>query len=228
MRTLRTKGIIIARTDFGEADRIITFITPDRGKLKGMVKGVRRSKSKLAGGIELFSVSDLSFIPGRRDIDTIVSTRLIRHYGHIVKDLDRTNTGYSFIKKLNKATEDAAEASYFELLDNAFQALDDDSIDLNLVDVWFDAQLLRLSGHTPNLRSDSDDKKLQADKKYDFDFEKMCFNTGRTFTADHIKFLRLLVSTNTPQALQKVQGSEALSKKLNPLVRAALANFVQT
>jgi DNA repair protein RecO len=228
MRTLRTKGIIIARTDFGEADRIITFITPDRGKLKGMVKGVRRSKSKLAGGIELFSVSDLSFIPGRRDIDTIVSTRLIRHYGHIVKDLDRTNTGYSFIKKLHKATEDAAEASYFELLDNAFRALDDDSIDLNLVDVWFDAQLLRLSGHTPNLRSDSDDKKLQADKKYDFDFEKMCFNTGRTFTADHIKFLRLLVSTNTPQALQKVQGSEALSKKLNPLVRAALANFVQT
>src|SRR3954471_22046155 len=103
----RTPAIILRRTDYGEADRIITFLTPDYGKVKGIAKGVRKSKSKLAGGIELFSVSDISFIKGRREIDTIVSTRLIKHYGNIVKNLDRTNLAYDLIKRLNKATEDA-------------------------------------------------------------------------------------------------------------------------
>lgn len=228
MKTFRTQAIILARTDYGEADRIITFITPDRGKVTAIAKGVRKQKSKLAGGIELFSVSDISFIPGRRDIDTIVSTRLIKHYGHIVKDLDRTNTGYSFIKKLNKATEDAAESAYFDLLNQAFQALDDNTINLVLVEVWFSAQLLRLAGHTPNLRTDAAGQKLQAGAKYDFDFEKMCFAAGQGFGADHIKFLRLLFSANQPQILNKVAKSPALAAASLPAVQSMLQTYIRT
>src|SRR5256885_8858328 len=102
----RTQAIILNRTDYGEADRIISFLTPDHGKLKAIAKGVRKSKSKLAGGIELFSVSEVSFIIGRSEINTIISTRLVKHYGNIVKDLDRTGAAYEFIKSLNKATEE--------------------------------------------------------------------------------------------------------------------------
>lgn len=227
MKTFRSQAIILARTDYGEADRIITFITPDHGKVKAIVKAVRRQNSKLAGGIELFSVSDISFIPGRRDIDTVVSTRLIKHYGHIVKDLARANAGYSFIKKLHKATEDAAESSYFDLLNQAFQALDDSAINLILVDVWFNAQLLRLAGHTPNLRTDSDDNKLNPHKSYDFDHEKMCFVTGEIFNADHIKFLRLLFSTNQPPILNKVSGAPRLAATSQPLINSMLQAYIR-
>ena len=227
MKTFRTQGIILARTDYGEADRIITFMTPDHGKVKAIAKGVRKQKSKLAGGIELFSVSDISFIPGRRDISTVVSTRLIKHYGRIVKNLDRTNAGYLFIKMLQKATEDAAEADYFNLLNQAFQALDDDTIDLTLVDVWFNAQLLRLGGHTPNLRTDSNDKKLESDKTYDFDFEKMCFAPGKAFDADQIKFLRLLFSTNQPEVLNKVTKAPALSSAAQGIVQSMLQTYIR-
>jgi DNA repair protein RecO len=227
MRTFRTQAIVLARTNYGEADRIITFITPDHGKVKGIAKGVRKQKSKLAGGIELFSVSDISFIPGRGDIDTVVSTRLIKHYGAIVKDLDRTNAGYSFIKKLNKATEDAAESTYFDLLNQSFQALDDHTIDLTLVAVWFDAQLLRLAGHTPNLRTDNNDGKLAAGKTYDFDFEKMCFGPGQAFNSGQIKFLRLLFSDNSPQVLQKVQGAPEFAAAASPLVTTTLQSHIR-
>jgi DNA repair protein RecO (recombination protein O) len=228
MRTFRAPAIILARTNYAEADRIITFITPDHGKVKAIVKGVRKQKSKLAGGIELFSVSDISFIPGRGDIDTVVSTRLITHYGHIVKDLDRTNAGYSFIKKLNKATEDAAESAYFDLLNQAFQALDDSAIDLTLIEVWFNAQLLRLAGHTPNLRTDTDDKKLESNDTYDFDFEKMCFGPGQAYGADQIKFLRLLFSANQPQVLNKVAESPVLAAACQPAVQSMLQGYVRT
>ena len=55
MKTIRTKAIVIRRTNYGEADRILQLLTPDYGKVSVMARGVRREKSKLAGGIELFA-----------------------------------------------------------------------------------------------------------------------------------------------------------------------------
>lgn len=229
MRQFRTQAIILNRTDYGEADRIISFLTPDHGKVKAIAKGVRKSQSKLAGGIELFSVSDISFIPGRKEISTVVSTRLIKHYGNIVKDLDRTTTGYEVIKKLDKATEDSPEADYFYLLQEAFEALNDPKIDLGLINLWFNMQLLRLAGHTPNLQTDQTGKKLLADKKYDFDFEKMLFKSDGqgNFTPDHIKFLRLGFSPNKPASLNRIRQSGGLVVDLRPVVQSMLQTYIR-
>src|SRR5688572_14550778 len=123
MNQIVTTAIILGRTDYGEADRIITLLTPDHGKLRLLAKGVRRVKSKLAGGIELFSISSITFVKGRGDIGTLISTRLNKHYRQIVTDLDRTMVGYDLIKQLNKITEDEPEPEYFDLLKQVFEAL---------------------------------------------------------------------------------------------------------
>ncbi|TAH32287.1 DNA repair protein RecO [Candidatus Saccharibacteria bacterium] len=208
MNQIVTHGIILARTDYGEADRIITMLTPDHGKLRLMAKGVRRLKSKLAGGIELFSTSELTYMPGRGEIGRLISTRLQRHYAHIVEDVNRTMLGYDLIKQLNKATEDQCEPDYYELLEQAFDALDDVGIDIELIRLWFSAQLLRLGGHTPNLQTEADGSKLQADGEYEFSFDDSAFfsRPGATFHADDIKFLRLVFAGNAPGILQKVSG----------------------
>lgn len=229
MKQLTTQGIILSRTDYGEADRIVTMLTPGHGKLRLMARGVRKPKSKLAGGIELFSVSDVTFIEGRGEIGTLISTRLDRHYGRIVKDIERVQLGYDLIKMLNRATEDQPEAEYFELLDQAFQALDDARIDSGLIRVWFEASLLRQAGHSPNLSTDTDDNKLQTDQTYNFDFEAMAFTLHDSghFTAAHIKTLRLLFSGHLPGSLQKVQGIEALLPDLAPPVRTMLTAYIR-
>lgn len=229
MRQFRTQAIVLNRTDYGEADRIISFLTPDHGKVKTIAKGVRKSQSKLAGGIELFSVSDISFIPGRKEISTVVSTRLVKHYGNIVKDLDRTNTGYALIKKLDKATEDSPEADYFYLLQEAFEALNNFAINLELIDLWFNMQLLRLAGHTPNLQTDQNGNKLDADKLYSFDFDKMLFAVDEQggFSADHIKFLRLGFSPNKPGSLSRITQSGTLVIAIIPTIRAMADTFLR-
>jgi len=206
MKQLVTTGIVLSRTDYGEADRILTLLTPEQGKLRLMAKGVRRIKSKLAGGIELFSVSNITYIQGKREVGTLLSSRLLKHYGHIVEDINRTMLGYELIKQLNKATEDQPEAEYFDLLQQAFAALDDLAIDLGLIKLWFTAQLLRLDGHTPNLQTDITHQKLEIDKKYEFSYDDMAFinRPDGQFTADHIKVLRLLFSGNYPQILQQI------------------------
>jgi DNA repair protein RecO (recombination protein O) len=216
-----TTGIVLTRTDYGEADRIITLITPDQGKLRLMAKGVRRVKSKLAGGIELFSVTNITYVKGRGDIGTLVSARLVTHYGHIVQDIDRTMLGYELTRQLHKATEDEPEADYFHVLEQAFVALDDSTISLELIQLWFSAQLLRLSGHTPNLQTQLDGTKLQADGEYEFNVEDSAFfaRPGAVFRADDIKFLRLVFSGNSPAVLQKVQGIDKLTQGTAQLVR---------
>ncbi len=226
MKQLLTQGIVLSRTDYGEADRIITLLTPDQGKVRVMGRGVRKLKSKLAGGIELFSVSDISYIPGRGEICTLVSTRLVRHYGHIVEDIDRVQLGCELIKTLNKATEDHPDSEYFTLLDQAFQVLDDASIDVMFVRTWFDSQLLRLAGHTPNLQTDAAGGKLTTEDAYNFDFESMSFaaHPEANYGVDHIKTLRLLFSTNQPQVLARVQGMGQTILDVAPLIRTMRAS----
>lgn len=221
MKQLVTDAIILSRIDYGEADRILSLLTPQYGKLSLLAKGVRRVKSKLAGGIELFSVSSITFIQGRGSMGTLVSTRLVKHYAHIVQDLDRTMLGYELIKQLNKITEDEPEADYFHLLTQAFEALDDAAIPLDTVRFWFDAQLVRLGGHTPNLETDVAGAKLQADKTYTFDFDSMAFvvNERGKFRADHIKFLRLAFGGHSPKVLAQVQGRDALVASSGPMVQ---------
>jgi len=227
MNRVNTQGIVLTRTNYGEADRILTFLTPDNGKVSVIAKGVRKQKSKLAGGIELFSVSDISYIVGRKEISTLISTRLVKYYGGIVKDVERTAAAYDILKTINKATEDNPEGAYFVLLQTALESLDDQAVSLELARVWFAAQLLRLGGHTPNLRTSRGGDKLQSGQTYDFDFESMSFEPGEAFDSDQIKFLRLLFSENQPQALQKVKGAVQLSGQSLRLVQPILQAYIR-
>lgn len=229
MKQINTQAIILNRTDYGEADRILTLLTPDNGKLSLMAKGVRRIKSKLAGGIELFSVSDITYIRGRGEVGTLVSTRLLKHYDGITKDIQRTMLGYDLIKRLNKATEDEPEAEYFELLQQVFTALDDRGVGLELIRLWFQMQLLRLGGHTPNLQTDVAGNKLQPDLRYDFSFDDMTMvdRADGRYGADDIKFLRVGFSGNQPATIQKIAGHQQLLEHITPLVRTMLQSYVQ-
>lgn len=231
MKQFVTKGIVLSRVDFAEADRIITFLTSDQGKIKAIAKGVRKSKSKLAGGIELFSVSELTFITGRSDIKTLISSRLQIHYGNIVKDLNRTAATYEAIKLTSKATEENPEEAYFKLLQSAFAALDNSELDPTLSLLWFEMQLIKLSGHTPDLKSDADGTKLKEATTYNFYPDQMRFvpkqDEQGIFTANHIKFLRLGFSATEPNVLGRIEGSENLAADARPLIQTMLQSFVR-
>ncbi len=220
MKQLTTTGIILSRTDYGEADRILTLLTPDYGKLRLMARGVRKIKSKLAGGIALFSVSDITFVQGRGAIGTLVSARLRRHYGAITKDLDRTMLAYDLIKYIHRQTEDEAEASYFGVLEAVFAGLDDVSVPQALVRLWCHVQLLGLAGHMPGLALDAAGNRLVAEQQYAFDADHMAFVPAArgAFGARHIKFLRLAVQVANPGVLSQVQDAARVCEETSLLI----------
>lgn len=229
MKQLVTQAIILTRIDYGEADRILTLLTPHHGKLRLLAKGVRRVKSKLAGGIELFSISEITFIKGRGEIGTLVSTRLSQHYAHIVADLERTMAGYDFIKLLNTLTEDEAGEEYFHLLHEAFEVLNDLTLPLTLARFWFDVSILRLEGQSPNLQTDTDGQQLDARKTYSFSIDRGALavdGLGKLRTAE-IKLLRLAFSGHSAKALVNIQGIQGFLDTVAPLMSTMRRTFLR-
>ena len=207
MRTLQTRAIILRRVNYGEADRILTLLTPAHGKISAIAKSVRKPKSRLAGGLELFATCEVVLGEGRGGLSLITSARLEHFYGHILHDYERLRLGYEAVKLINRAAESAPEPEFYALLQSTFAYLDMLRIDIRLVELWFRLQLATLLGVGVNVATDNRGQSLEAVTRYNFDRNEMAFvshSQGR-FGAEHIKLLRL-AHTKNPAGLQQVRG----------------------
>lgn len=211
MRTLRTKAIVLRRTNYGEADRIIQLLTPEHGVVSVMAKGVRKEKSRLAGGIELFASCDVTIGTGKGELGILTAARLDTFYSHIMTDYDRLQFGYEAIKQVTKSAGIMDEPAFFDLLEQTFQSLNDHAIETMFIKGWFWLQLAILMGVGLNLSTDSNGMKLVEDARYNFSETDSAFvfhDTGR-FSTDHIKLLRIL-SAQPPRVAAHVSGADGL------------------
>ena len=208
---IRSEAIILRRTNYGEADRIINFLTLHHGKVSAIAKGVRKPKSKLAGGLELLAVSDITITRGRGEMGVVTSAQLIKFFGDILKDYDRLQLANTMMKTINQVSETVAEPDFYHLLKNGLEYLNHHSIDERVTELWFRLQISSLLGHPVNLATSSDSKALSADENYDFDFASNSFTAAKSgrFGGDHIKFLRLVQAKN-PALVRQVGGVEAV------------------
>lgn len=202
-RSIRTRAIVLRRTNYGEADRILQLITPE-GRRAVMARGVRREKSKLAGGIELFAVSDVVINEGRGELGILTSARLISFYRHILDDYDRLQAGYGFIKLVARSSDVTDESDWFDLLQEVLAALDVPTIPLSLIEAWFYLRCAALMGHEFNLSLDIEGKSLKAENKYRYDISEkgLAVSESGEITGDHIKLLRLLASRSISVLVQ--------------------------
>lgn len=191
---LRTRGIVLRRTNYGESDRILNFLTPE-GKIAVLARGVRKEKSRLAGGIELFSVTDIVVHQGRGKLSTLTSAKMLQFYGHIISDMSRLELASTFLKKLDRAAEQVSIPDHYGLLEQTLQALDQ-GMDLNVISTWFTLNLRRVGGEELNLIYDIFGEKLSPDKYYSWDISEnaLCPDEHGLIGAPEIKLARFLLS----------------------------------
>ena len=195
MKTTRTKAIVLRRTNYGEADRVVQMITPD-GRRSVMARGVRKEKSKLAGGIELFAVSDVVIGEGKGDLGVLTSAKLDHFYRHILEDYDRLQFGYTAVKLVARASETVDEPEWFDLLEETIAGLDVLTIPQALIEAWFYIRYASLLGHDLNLELDIDGEQLQAGASYRYDMAEQGLRkvSSGELSSEHIKLLRLIAS----------------------------------
>lgn len=148
--TYPTTGIIIGRTNFGEADRIVRFLTPDRGKVSAVAKGVRRIKSRLAGHLELFGETELMLATGR-NLDTITSARLKWYPHRLTGAYDRLSLAFAAATATDRVTEPGqAHPELYAVLAEVLHTIDDGATGA-LPELWFKLRLLEVMGYRPEL-----------------------------------------------------------------------------
>src|SRR3989344_2721101 len=80
----RTIGFVFKREDRIESDRIFTVFTYDFGRIEIFAKAIRKIASKLKGGIEIFSLSEIEFIQGKNR-KTLTDANLIEKFNNIIE-----------------------------------------------------------------------------------------------------------------------------------------------
>jgi DNA repair protein RecO (recombination protein O) len=149
-RTYKTEAVVIKKTKLGEADCILTLYTPNLGKIQGFAKSLRKSKSKMAGHLELLTHSQLSLARGR-NIDTITGAQTINSFLPLKTDLDLISCGLYIAELINQfAADDVEDEPVFRLLTETLQNLSQGG-DSELILRYFELHLLDLAGYRPQL-----------------------------------------------------------------------------
>ena len=183
---LRTEAIVLRRTDYGEADRILQLLTPE-GKRSVIAKGARKEKSKLAGGIELFSISEVVIHEGRTELGILTGAKLLEYYDAFVKDIELIEMGGVMMRSVSARAEQVESPEFYKILKQSLQMMQKHAVDENkrwkdILRAWWGINLARASGEDINLHFDTDGDKLLADGRYYWDEEQAALAHGIIIT----------------------------------------------
>ena len=87
MASFETAAVVLGSKNWGEADKMVTLFTYDRGLVEAAAFGCRRTRSPLAAGMQMFSSIEVQLSEGKR-VDTVRQCTLKRHYKKLTEDLE--------------------------------------------------------------------------------------------------------------------------------------------
>jgi len=104
MQVYRDDGVVLRTQKLGEADRIITLLTRQNGRVRAVAKGVRRTKSRWGARLEPFTHVDVMIHPGR-SLDVITQAEAIRAYGSpLAADYPKYTAGSAMLETAERLT----------------------------------------------------------------------------------------------------------------------------
>jgi DNA repair protein RecO (recombination protein O) len=123
VRTFKTEGIIIKRRNFGEADRILTVLTPNYGKLQIKASGVRRITSRRSAHVELLNNAQLGLYKGN-GFPILTEARMIEDFSSLKNDFNKIGLAYHLCELVDGLCPDNQEQrEVYELLKKTLHAL---------------------------------------------------------------------------------------------------------
>ena len=152
LKHYKTNAVVIKNTPLGEADHIVTFITSDMGKIRAVARGVRRTKSKSRGHLELFNNVSISVAQGKT-LDLLTEVETTQAFRGLRTHLQRMSVAF-YIAELSDAfsTEISDQSNLYMLIINTLSRLEKTE-QFNTLLRYFEMNLLECSGFKPELHS---------------------------------------------------------------------------
>ncbi len=143
-------AIVLDVFDLHENDRIVTLLTGERGKVRGVARGARRKYSRFAGSLQPLAKAKITWFQKEgRDLARLSGVEILRPVERLQRDLEGILLGsYLAGQVLEFAQENEPSHPLFRLLDSTLEALLD-GVERNLAMRYFEAWVLRLAGIFP-------------------------------------------------------------------------------
>lgn len=216
MRQRTLAAVVLRRRNLGEADRIITFLTLEQGKLNAVARGVRKIKSRLAGNLEPFVEIELRVVSGK-NLDTVIGARPQTLWRLDQAGLDNLTAGWLLLEATDKMLpEHQPQPAIFELLLECFTALGETKSAVAIENYWL-LKLLAELGYLPDLPAEGASASwLDPESGQIVSAHQPA--GGIELSPAIIKLWRFIV-VERPQQLLRVRGIEALSQQSLSAVR---------
>lgn len=142
------EGIVLARRNFGEADRILSIYSKNHGRISAIAKGIRRLTSRKRGHLEVFSYVNFQIADGH-GIGILTEVETVNSFEKVRKDLKKVSLAYFFTEVIGKIThEHERNDGIFELTLNYLEKLQLETR-LRSLRMSFILELLTITGFWP-------------------------------------------------------------------------------
>ena len=164
MALYRTQGIVIGRRALGESDRLVDFYTRDHGRVRGVAKSARRTRSRFGSALELFTLGELVFFDtGRSELVRVDHFDIVHPFVRVREHLERLGQGAWVVECLTKLTPDRdAQPALFGLTLRSLRALDTGARPQRVASC-FALRAVDLLGHRPRI-----DRCVECGRAYPF------------------------------------------------------------
>ncbi|HEX2149144.1 MAG TPA: DNA repair protein RecO [Actinomycetota bacterium] len=150
MSLYKDEAVVLRTMRLGEADRIVTLVGRNNGKIRAVVKGVRRTKSRYGGRLEPFSYVSLVIWKGKSDLHTITQAEVLDPFRAVKEDLDRLNLGAVMLEACDRVAQESEDsARVLSLLVQSLRRLSADGSPMVLA--GFLLQLCGIAGFAPSM-----------------------------------------------------------------------------
>jgi DNA repair protein RecO (recombination protein O) len=166
-RSFRVDAVVLRHSDWGEADRLLTLYTRERGKVRAIAKGARKIRSRKAGHLEPFTRVTLQLARGH-DLLIVTQADTLDAYLPIHENLVKTSQAAYVVELLDRFTyeDDAENHSIFRLLTDALARIEKETNPW-LAIRYYEVQLLDLLGYRPHLFECANcSREIKAENQY--------------------------------------------------------------
>lgn len=152
MASIRDHAVVLRWHLLGEADRIVTLLTKNNGKVRAVAKGVRKTTSRIGSRLEPFTLVDLQWAEGK-SLAIVQQVELLGSYGMALSaDYDAYTSAAAMVETADKLTEHESSVDQYLLLAGGLKALAEKQHDTTLIADSYLLRALALAGWTPSVR----------------------------------------------------------------------------
>lgn len=150
IRSEKIHAIVLKRISFGDADRILTLLSREHGKMVVVAKSIRKITSRKAPHVELFRHMEGYIVRGK-GIPILIEAKTIHSFSRLQEDIEKVATAYRIVEEVERfLPENEPHDNIFEKILETFSILQNKKSPYTEISAHFTHYLLWDLGFLPH------------------------------------------------------------------------------